>query len=86
MKIIGTIVMALALAAAPHAFAQTPAAKTTQAAAPKIVIYHAEGRRSERIVWLCEELGVPYELKYRRGDVAGHARRADRLLQRRAAG
>ena len=36
-----------------------------------IVIYHAEGRRSERIVWLCEELGLPYELHYRRGDVAG---------------
>src|SRR6476660_8413785 len=44
------------------------------AAAPKasdIVIYHAEGRRSERIVWLCEELGLPYELHYRRGDVTG---------------
>ncbi|MBC7984320.1 MAG: glutathione S-transferase family protein [Candidatus Obscuribacterales bacterium] len=36
-----------------------------------LVIYHAEARRSERIVWLCEELGIPYELKYRRGDVAG---------------
>jgi glutathione S-transferase len=36
-----------------------------------IVIYHAEGRRSERIVWLCEELGIRYELKYRPGDVAG---------------
>ena len=38
---------------------------------PQIVIYHAEGRRSERVVWLCEELGLPYELKFRRGDVAG---------------
>ncbi len=38
---------------------------------PDIVIYHAEGRRSERVVWLCEELGLPYQLKYRRGDVAG---------------
>jgi glutathione S-transferase len=36
-----------------------------------LIIYHAETRRSERIVWLCEELGIPYDLKYRRGDVAG---------------
>jgi glutathione S-transferase len=52
---------------------------TAQAQAPgamvggtaHLVIYHAEARRSERIVWLAEELGIPYELKYRRGDVAG---------------
>jgi glutathione S-transferase len=49
--------------------AQTPASQ--QPAASSLVIYHAEGRRSERIVWLCEELGIPYELKYKRGDVAG---------------
>jgi glutathione S-transferase len=43
-----------------------------QAAAPMdITIYHLEGRRSERIVWLCEELGVPYKLEYKRGDLAG---------------
>jgi glutathione S-transferase len=36
-----------------------------------ITIYHLEGRRSERIVWLCEELGVPYKLEYKRGDLAG---------------
>lgn len=44
-------------------------------AAPKpstdLTIYHIEGRRSERIVWLCEELGLPYKLEYKRGDVAG---------------
>jgi glutathione S-transferase len=71
LKIIGAIVLALALSATPQAFAQTPAAAGVETATPKIVIYHAEGRRSERIVWLCEELGLPYELKYRRGDVAG---------------
>jgi len=72
MKIIGTLILALALATAvPQAFAQAPAATAVQTATPKIVIYHAEGRRSERVVWLCEELGLPYELKYRRGDVAG---------------
>lgn len=38
---------------------------------PKIVIYHLEGRRSERIVWLMEELGFPYDLQFKRGDLAG---------------
>jgi glutathione S-transferase len=71
MKIIGAFVLALALAASPQAAAQTPPSGAAQAATPKIVIYHAEGRRSERVVWLCEELGLPYELKFRRGDVAG---------------
>jgi glutathione S-transferase len=61
-----------ALALLPPAV--SAAAGRAQAAPAKkadIVIYHAEGRRSERIVWLCEELGLPYELHYRRGDVAG---------------
>ncbi|MDO9125762.1 MAG: glutathione S-transferase, partial [Parvibaculum sp.] len=26
-------------------------------------IYHAKNTRSVRIVWLCEELGIPYELQ-----------------------
>jgi glutathione S-transferase len=34
-----------------------------------IVIHHIEGRRSERIAWLCEELGWAYELKYVPGDL-----------------
>lgn len=34
-------------------------------------IYHLEGRRSERIVWLMEELGFPYKLVFKRGDLAG---------------
>lgn len=38
---------------------------------PPITIYHLEGRRSERIVWLMEELGLPYELKFKRGDLMG---------------
>ncbi len=71
MKITCVLVLALALATSPHAVAQTPPTPSAEAAGPKIVIYHAEGRRSERVVWLCEELGLPYELKYRRGDVAG---------------
>ena len=38
---------------------------------PEIVIYHLEGRRSERLVWLMEELGLPYRLEFKRGDLAG---------------
>lgn len=34
-----------------------------------IIVHHIEGRRSERIAWLCEEFGWPYELKYVPGDV-----------------
>ena len=40
-------------------------------AMPEITIYHLEGRRSERIVWLMEELGLPYTLKFKQGDLAG---------------
>ena len=40
---------------------------------PPVTIYHAEGRRSERIVWLMEELGLPYKLEFKRGDLAGSA-------------
>ena len=38
---------------------------------PDITIYHLEGRRSERIVWLMEELGFPYKLEFKRGDLMG---------------
>ena len=37
---------------------------------PPITIYHLENRRSERIVWLMEELGLPYKLVFTRGDLA----------------
>ena len=37
-----------------------------------ITIYHLSTSRSERIVWLMEELGLPYELKW-------YNRKADRL-------
>lgn len=46
-------------------------APSVAAAAPAITIYHLEGRRSERIVWLMEELQMPYKLVYERGDLAG---------------
>jgi glutathione S-transferase len=36
-----------------------------------IIIRHIEGRRSERIAWLLEELGLPYELDFIQGDILG---------------
>lgn len=39
--------------------------------APIIKIYHIEGRRSLRVIWLCEELGLPYELIFKPGDLMG---------------
>ena len=36
-----------------------------------ITIRHIEGRRSERVAWLLEELGLPYELDFIGGDVPG---------------
>lgn len=37
-----------------------------------ITIHHIEGRRSERVVWLLEELGgIPYKLEFKTGDVMG---------------
>jgi len=71
MKPVMMLILGLALAAAPAACTSAPAPSAGDAATPSIVIYHAEGRRSERIAWLCEELGLPYELRFRRGDVAG---------------
>jgi len=58
-----------ALAAAPAA--ALAAAKPKAAALPEVTIYHLEGRRSERVVWLMEELGLPYKLEFKRGDLAG---------------
>src|ERR1700675_1496375 len=53
------------------AAAASKAAGAKSAAAPlDLTIYHLEGRRSERIVWLCEELGIPYKLEYKQGDLA----------------
>jgi glutathione S-transferase len=28
-----------------------------------LTIYHAPGARSQRLIWLCEEMGVPYETR-----------------------
>ena len=42
-----------------------------QAARTVIIIRHIEGRRSERVAWLLEELGMPYELDFIQGDIVG---------------
>ena len=46
-------------------------AKPTALPMPELTIYHLEGRRSERIVWLMEELQMPYKLVFERGSLAG---------------
>ena len=39
-------------------------------AGPMLIVHHLETSRSQRILWLLEELGAPYELKvYRRDKV-----------------
>ena len=64
---------AIAFAAACQPAVQTAATPAAPAVAemPTVTIYHLEGRRSERIVWLMEELGLPYTLEFKRGDLAG---------------
>jgi glutathione S-transferase len=73
MRILEAMIVALfALAGfAFQAHAQAPLPGAMVGGQAHLVIYHVEGRRSERIVWFAEELGIPYELKFRRGDVQG---------------
>lgn len=73
MRLLGAGCLCLAMAISSSGCALDPAPAQPQPAAfaaPQLTIYHLEGRRSERIVWLCEELGLPYTLKYARGDLA----------------
>jgi glutathione S-transferase len=51
--------------------ASAASASTPAMALPDVTIYHLEGRRSERLVWLMEELQLPYKLEFKRGDLAG---------------
>ena len=68
MKTFTILLAVLVWTIAPPAQSDTA---PSESAVPEITIYHLEGRRSERIVWLMEELGMPYELIYERGDLAG---------------
>jgi glutathione S-transferase len=38
-----------------------------------LTVHHLAQSQSERVVWLCEELGIPYELKRYERDAAGLA-------------
>jgi glutathione S-transferase len=67
-RLIVTVLSSLAVMCSAVTFAETDGAKASKAI-PTITIYHLEGRRSERIVWLMEELGLPYQLEYVRGDL-----------------
>jgi glutathione S-transferase len=65
--IFGAVLLMSNMSTALHAATAKPVAK----AMPELTIYHLEGRRSERIVWLMEELQMPYKLVYERGSLAG---------------
>ncbi len=70
MRLFAVLCVALAVPACAGAPASQTASQTGAAEAvasrpmPPITIYHLEGRRSERVIWLMEELGFPYELKF----------------------
>ena len=69
----GALAFGISLLALAGCATQANARNDAPAASPlpEITIYHLEGRRSERIVWLMEELGLPYKLEFKRGDLAG---------------
>lgn len=70
-KALSGVMMALALTLVPlepTTAADAPVAKADDSV---VTIYHIEGRRSFRVIWLCEELGIPYRLVFKQGDVRG---------------
>lgn len=69
-RTLASLILIAAAVGAPHlALAKAKESKITAMPMPELTIYHLEGRRSERIVWLMEELGLPYKLEYVRGDL-----------------
>ncbi|MGH9888337.1 MAG: glutathione S-transferase family protein [bacterium] len=49
-----------------------------------ITIHHIEGRRSERVAWLLEEIGgIPYKLEFIQGDVPGSLLRLEPVHEMR---
>jgi glutathione S-transferase len=70
LTIAAALLIGLAGSSMPvQAASKTPA--TLSSPMPKLTIYHLEGRRSARVVWLMEELGLPYTLEFKPGDLAG---------------
>src|ERR1700683_329822 len=49
---------------------QTSLTSKTPSGSVMLTVHHLGKSQSERIVWLCEELGIPYELKHTMRDVA----------------
>ena len=43
--------------------ASTTPATTTAATGAKVIVHHLNDSRSQRVLWLLEELKVPYEVK-----------------------
>jgi glutathione S-transferase len=66
LKVVATVATIVLMATA----SQSAHAQVKQAADAKLTIYHIEGTRAERVVWLCEELGIPYRLEFKPGDSA----------------
>jgi glutathione S-transferase len=70
MKRLLTLFSAAMLLSTASFTANAAAAKPVAAMKmPELTIYHLENRRSERIVWLMEELEMPYKLVFVRGDL-----------------
>lgn len=73
--VIMTAAVSLSVLSNASAMAKTPAEThqkyppTTPSGEPMLTIYHAEGRRSERVIWYCEETNLPYTLKFSSGDL-----------------
>ncbi len=69
-SLLSILLLAALAATGSTATSATSATEASATETPTITIYHLEGRRSERIVWLMEELGMPYELVFVRGSLA----------------
>jgi len=69
MRVIQKLVAAIAIVSAASASVSVNA-QVKPSGGSKVTIYHIEGTRGERIVWLCEELGIPYTLEFKAGDPA----------------
>lgn len=65
----GLLAMAMSACAVQPEAQELSSPAEAEMAMPSVTIYHLEGRRSERVVWLMEELELPYELKFVRGDL-----------------
>jgi glutathione S-transferase len=61
----------MVMAVPVQAAAKTKWPTTKPDGEPMLTIYHIEGRRSERIIWFCEEVGLPYKLVFKPGDLRG---------------